>query len=439
MREHSSPHSKRISLRRRLVIASLALGTASCALILGLPDPSLDEGAAGAQPEGGTQQPTDALVGPEALPPLADGGCISSRTLCAGACVDTTADPSHCGACNRSCRGASCAGSACVAETLDRNAAYGWRLAIDDERIYWIGFGSTQSPTDPTGVAAPGRLVRIGKDGGDRVEVTTPRPVFLAVGQAVFVLTAGPNAPGSTFGDRQLLLYPRSFTANQSGLPVGQMPATPLGYGMRGGMFLSDGGSPGVIGSEGANNNSGTIAVVPPGDQLTNVNPALVAIAGNANPDQTPFYVALRDLTDSGAASGVYAMTRSTQRTLVYDAGDVGPMVLAGNKLIARRFREIVAIDLGAKNVSVVISGLSGNDLSQTDSLAFDPAANRVYYADPAIYRVDADGSGKLMLAPAPPSGGVVAMAVDRDYVYWLELTRFEDGGIVGSLRRTVK
>ncbi len=39
-------------------------------------------------------------------------------TLCDGAEIDLTADPEHCGACDRSCRGQACVASECVAEPL---------------------------------------------------------------------------------------------------------------------------------------------------------------------------------------------------------------------------------------------------------------------------------------------------------------------------------
>ena len=49
---------------------------------------------------------------PDTVPP--DVGCAPPSTLCGGACVNTSDDPSNCGACGNVCNGASCSAGHCT-------------------------------------------------------------------------------------------------------------------------------------------------------------------------------------------------------------------------------------------------------------------------------------------------------------------------------------
>lgn len=71
-----------------------------------------------------------------------DGGtdtatpCDAPKTVCGGACVDTTTSPDNCGACGRSCGGGTCAASACSPATLYPNIDQPNDFAIDATSVY---------------------------------------------------------------------------------------------------------------------------------------------------------------------------------------------------------------------------------------------------------------------------------------------------------------
>ncbi|HEU4410184.1 MAG TPA: hypothetical protein VFS43_33320 [Polyangiaceae bacterium] len=65
--------------------------------------------------------------------------CAAPTVECGGACVDLKADDAqNCGACGRSCRGATCTQGACVPEAMASNEVAPYALADDGSYLYWV-------------------------------------------------------------------------------------------------------------------------------------------------------------------------------------------------------------------------------------------------------------------------------------------------------------
>src|SRR5438067_9588188 len=93
---------------RRLLVVALAL--TPLAVACAYPDFVFDEASDGA-PDDARDAKSDAA---ETILPI-DGGCPVGLTLCSGACVKLSDDPSHCGACGTACGGGkACIGGACA-------------------------------------------------------------------------------------------------------------------------------------------------------------------------------------------------------------------------------------------------------------------------------------------------------------------------------------
>ncbi|MCB9650535.1 MAG: hypothetical protein H6730_28685 [Deltaproteobacteria bacterium] len=94
------------------------------------------DGGVPAPPDDGGVEP-DAGPGEDAEVP--DSGCIGQ--LCGVICVDLDNDPSHCGACNRSCLGGTCGAGVCQPYAI--HTAVGsspTQLAVDNgaATVYWV-------------------------------------------------------------------------------------------------------------------------------------------------------------------------------------------------------------------------------------------------------------------------------------------------------------
>lgn len=78
-------------------------------------------------------------------------GCDDGQALCAGACVDTTSDPEHCGACDHYCLGAPCVASRCEPLVLASGGVEPTDIAVDDTTAYWVDPVARQVMTVPVG------------------------------------------------------------------------------------------------------------------------------------------------------------------------------------------------------------------------------------------------------------------------------------------------
>ncbi|CAN5395813.1 hypothetical protein BH09MYX1_BH09MYX1_25040 [soil metagenome] len=78
---------------------------------------------------------------PSLLDPTDGGG--DACTTCGGKCVDLTTDPTHCGACGKTCKG-TCAASTCQADVLldGRNAPH--MIAVDDTQVFFTEYSAVQ-------------------------------------------------------------------------------------------------------------------------------------------------------------------------------------------------------------------------------------------------------------------------------------------------------
>jgi hypothetical protein len=70
------------------------------------------------------------------------GPCPAGFVACGMRCVDVSKDPTNCGACDRSCKGAKCEGGTCEATLLAGALAGPRGLALDAARVYWANHAS---------------------------------------------------------------------------------------------------------------------------------------------------------------------------------------------------------------------------------------------------------------------------------------------------------
>ncbi|KYF80008.1 hypothetical protein BE17_38145 [Sorangium cellulosum] len=92
-----------------------------------------------------------------------DGACVcpSGEAYCEEACVDTAADPLHCGACGHDCQGGACEASACQPVALAEGFQNPVGIALDAERVYW------------TNQAVEGSVMAVSKRGGAPAALAT--------------------------------------------------------------------------------------------------------------------------------------------------------------------------------------------------------------------------------------------------------------------------
>ncbi len=127
--------------RSALVLMTLAVTTAACGLVLGLPDQPLlgTDIADGGHPDGfhpGDSTFTDSQLDTNSNSDVvADSGCSS----------DLTTDKLNCGKCGHDCLGGACLASVCQATALVKNklGLDPRQIAVDDAGIYVVANGST--------------------------------------------------------------------------------------------------------------------------------------------------------------------------------------------------------------------------------------------------------------------------------------------------------
>jgi hypothetical protein len=69
----------------------------------------------------------------------ADAACPPPEMQCGAQCIPVDSDPANCGACGHDCLGGSCAGGLCEVTELATVSTGSWRgLSVDDTHIYWV-------------------------------------------------------------------------------------------------------------------------------------------------------------------------------------------------------------------------------------------------------------------------------------------------------------
>ena len=110
--------ASRVAVGIVLTIAAGAAAIAACGLDV------VGDGSSDALPDGAPRPPADGAAGADGGGTGADAGdtgvtadgATCSQTVCNGACVDTSKDPLHCGACSKPCAtGEVCSNSTCTA------------------------------------------------------------------------------------------------------------------------------------------------------------------------------------------------------------------------------------------------------------------------------------------------------------------------------------
>ncbi len=133
MTEDMRARSRLAPLSASLVLGALA---AACQVLVGIGsrDEVKLETAPTSDASGGDS--TAAAVDAAAEAPV---GCKIGQVPCGGECVDTRADPRHCGACGHSCLGVACNGGECTPEVVVPDTVEGAVYVHGDELLFRRG------------------------------------------------------------------------------------------------------------------------------------------------------------------------------------------------------------------------------------------------------------------------------------------------------------
>ena len=142
----------------------------------------------------------DASEAQDSAPPP-DSAPTCNGTMCNGACVDTTTDSAHCGACGHDCLGQSCSMGACAPVVVSSAFVAPGLLALDANNAYFTGGGAVKSApksggttttlvtgeSNPMGIAVDATYAYFTNQGGNtvkKVPLAGGAPITIATGQA---------------------------------------------------------------------------------------------------------------------------------------------------------------------------------------------------------------------------------------------------------------
>ena len=302
--------------------------------------------------------------------PDAEVHCSSSLTLCGSTCVDLQTDAQHCGACDHSCAGTSCNAGLCEPTKLAQGQTLPSAIAVDASRVYWLTSSAVMAIDKGRPGAAPETLA------------ANTSPSALAVDSSSVYWTD--QVAGTVNQVPRLGGIPSTLATNQ---------ATPGPIAVVGADLY--------WGNEGSASSPGGLMKLP---------------AGAATP--------IRLVSNTSVTS------LAATADMVYFEGGYLDAVFASDGTLAFHVSSggrVAAVDVS--NVYFVVSNqLARNPryhwrieplyMGTVGGVASDGA--HVYFTDQtlSVYRLAAPGSMPLLLADG--QGAPSAIAVDDQFVYWV-------------------
>ncbi|MGH7326911.1 MAG: hypothetical protein ACREJX_01045 [Polyangiaceae bacterium] len=150
----------------------------------------------------------------------ASSDCGSTRTACAGACVDLATDGHNCGRCGHDCLGGGCNASMCVPVTIADHQDSPFGIAVDAQHVYWAN-----NDVDASFASCP--LAGCG-DAGTTVlldQQYLPADVFVAGGH-LFMTTYGTYVDGTK--GTALACDPNDCASTLIKLSITETPSGPV-------------------------------------------------------------------------------------------------------------------------------------------------------------------------------------------------------------------
>jgi hypothetical protein len=138
---------------------------------------SLD--AAGDATDGSPEDAADAAPQCQVDAGDSGSGCAGSLACCAGSCVDTTSNSSHCGVCGHACPATQfCGASTCDDPILKNLCANPKATVVQDDYVVDNEAGSAVAAALMTGCMPPVSFTTVGQDAGAVLDQMTHRPIL---------------------------------------------------------------------------------------------------------------------------------------------------------------------------------------------------------------------------------------------------------------------
>jgi serine/threonine-protein kinase len=319
--------------------------------------------------------------------------CKPTEVACGGGCVDTSADPDHCGACEHGCLGGACEAGACQPIVV----ASGQRRPIDivtsDSRVYWINGGSGEH------------------DGA----VMSARPD----GSAITVIASGQSRPSGMAVDGTHVYWVNYGDGAVTRAPIRGGEPEVLTSGQRGPRSVAVG----ALGVYWTNGDGGTVSL------LGTTGEVRVLASGRDHPGDIALDAENVYWADRQGRRLMAMSTRgSGQRSLAY-----GPETPIGVAVDATRVYWVEYV--GGRVMSVPVRGGNPAVLASGERhpLALAVDASRVYWTsqdDGTVMAMSLDGGTPTRLCSGQE--WPASLALDAKSIYWTN----EKGGQVMRLAK---
>jgi hypothetical protein len=385
--------------------AGVALASlVGCNAILGNEPPTLRDGDATSSGDAGA---TDATA--DAIAPLSDGGCPGETKACGAACFDLSSSAANCGACGTTCDD-SCTKGLCAPKLLLGGIASPFALAVDSANVYVIDRGATTTT---------GRVVRVPIAGGPPSDIATnlDRPFAIAADAAPTVTDVYWSTHGGT-----------GKVTRYKGAAAVDLPDKTSNNGVSGskvrGLFVdtslwgTDDDKGGRVwrasraGSIDAEDTVAKTAILPATIEVKN---GVAYFANRADGACNPTASILKWTPGSTSVTAVPAGTCAYSMTTI--AGDIfyversSPGTLKKNGVVAP-----------------LVDQLAYPNAIATDNVTLYWTNQGAAASDGTIERIDVAAPMRPRTTIAKGRAQPVAIAIDKNYVYWLEGTGTNGG-----------